>query len=117
MNWQEYEERYGESKQELMQSEQDEHKPKDIAELHEAVVAALVDLEKMVSKLGKIKDEGDVKDVAYELEEMAAYLDDLASEDYADYDNCDGCADEEERIFGPGGFHGWANPGLGGRLR
>ena len=116
MSWAEYEDKYGESRQELMRSKADEEpKPKDIAEYFEGVEPLRKELEQLLKKWDKDCEPEKTLDIAYELEDLASQLHDLASEEYFDYENWDGCHSEEERVFGAGGFHGWANPGLGKR--
>ncbi len=115
MNWQEYEDKYGESREELLRSDAEEDNLPDIKEYCEQVESLLKDLHVIVNKLDEDTAQEKVSVLASELEDIASALHDLATTEYADWENYDGCKDEEERVFGSGGFHGWANPGMSER--
>ena len=112
MTWAEYEDLYGESRQELMRSEQ-EPEPKDISEYYKGIEPLIKDLKEVIEKMDEDCDPNKMLELVTDLEDITSELYELANEDYFDGEY-DGLT-EEERIFGPGGFHGWANPGMGKR--
>ena len=110
MSWAEYEDLYGESREELMRSEAEENNQKDISEYYKGIEPLIKDLKAIIEKMDKDCDPHSVLELASDLGDIASEIYDIANEDYFDGEY-DGLS-EEERIFGPGGFHGWANPGM-----
>ena len=110
MSWAEYEDLYGESREELMRSEAEEDKLPDIKEYYDQIVPLRKDLEQLLKEWDKDCEPEKMLEIVARLEDIASELYDIANEEYFDGEY-DGLS-EEERIFGPGGFHGWANPGM-----